>query len=526
MEIQQVQQVRKYVNIVFRRKMLIAFFTLVGAAAGLAFYLWQPKVYESSTLLSYQQQRVSPAKMSPDVQARISDIVSTLSQIITSRTSLERIIEDVNLYEEARRNLPMEDVIVMMRKNIDIMPSRKGDTFRIEFQGSQPDKVARVANTLAARFIEENLKFREERASDTFSYTRSELEMAKEVLDRKEAVMRDYKLKFFNEMPEQRANNVVRLNSLQEQYQNRQDSIQDLERTRVLVQDQITIRKQMVEENKKLRQAIAGTNSQERTAIESEEERLQRLQRTLESMLSRYTERHPEVRILKKQIADLEESVGVSLVANQDETDLVGTTGRFDRVLADLQIQLKDIKLNIEKLNREKEDLLALIGQYEEWVAKAPVRGAEWATLTREYGELKRHYDFLVSQNLQAQSALNLERKQKGSQFKIEDPARTPQQPISPDFRKIMAAALLIGSGLGIGLALGREILDSSFKDPAELEQSLNIDLICTVPYLPLKRERIKQIAITAVGTLFTMVCTVVLLVAFVYFYRAGRIVF
>ena len=116
MEIQQINQIRKYADVILRGKAWIGGFIIVGLVAGLAFYLTQPKIYQVSTLLSYQQQKVSPAKMSPDVQARIRDIVSTLSQIISSRTSLEQIITTVDLYREQRQKMPMEDVIELMRE--------------------------------------------------------------------------------------------------------------------------------------------------------------------------------------------------------------------------------------------------------------------------------------------------------------------------------------------------------------------------------------------------------------------------
>ena len=159
-------------------------------------------------------------------------------------------------------------------------------------------------------------------------------------------------------------------------------------------------------------------------------------------------------------------------------------------------------------------------------MAAAPVREAEWSSLTREYGELKRHYDFLVAQNLQARSALNLERKQKGSQFKIEDPARVPEKPVSPDFIKIFGVALLLGCGLGGGLALGLDLLDSSFRDPLELEKAFDIEVICTVPKLTLPKEVVKARVINIAGGVFFILCSSGIAVVFVYFWKKGQIVF
>ena len=96
----------------------------------------------------------------------------------------------------------------------------------------------KVTNTLASLFIEENLKYREERATETSKYTESELAMSKKVLDEKELLMRDYKLKYFNEMPEQRQGNLAQLQALIQQNQGIQNSIQELERTKVMAQEQ------------------------------------------------------------------------------------------------------------------------------------------------------------------------------------------------------------------------------------------------------------------------------------------------
>ena len=165
------------------------------------------------------------------------------------------------------------------------------------------------------------------------------------------------------------------------------------------------------------------------------------------------------------------------------------------------------------------------IRQYEKWVAATPTMEAEWSALTREYGELRRHYDFLVSQDLQARSALNLERKQKGSQFRIEDPAREPYKPVSPDFIKIMAIALVAGAGVGGALALGIELLDTSFRDPTDLENAFGVEVMCSVPYLPLRKEIIRKRLWGIVGGCFFFAFGSVVVAAVVYFWREGQII-
>jgi len=495
MDINQRQLVNKYLDLLFRRKVFIISLLLLSLPVGLGIYLRSPKVYQSTSLLSYQQQKINPNRLSPDVESKIGDIVNTLSQIVVSRTNLEKIIVDLDLYSGLRKVMPIEDVVGIFKRNIKIKPSSHGDTFTITFSGSRPDKVVRATNAIAAKFIEENLKYRQERALDTSSYTKQELEMAKKVMDEKENAMRDYKLKNFNEMPEHREANMAQLAALQVQYQGRQESIQDLERTLILIQDQINNRKMLV-------QHPTGPVTDDGEVDSAQ--RLANLRSTLESLLLKYTEKHPEIIRIRKLIAKLEAEVEGGTNGRNDKpaAPSSGVAQRpntrnlnqsYDQVLLQLEAQRKDIKLNIANLKNEKEQLSKRIEQYEKWVAAAPAREAEWSSLTREYDQLKKHYDSLVAQNLQAESMLNLEERQRGSQFKIEDPGRYPGKPVKPNFLKIIGMSVILGLGLGVGGVLGLDLFDASFRDPETIEQSLGIPLLITIPYIETQAELRKK---------------------------------
>ncbi len=523
MENQQRQQVKKYIDLLVQRWRLITACVLVALTIGLGIYLRMPKLYHCTALLSYEKQQINPGRMAPEREGqRLRETVSTLSELVMSRNNLEEFIKQFDLYPQARKKLPIEDVIELMRKNIRITPSSRGDTFSVTFQGPKQDKVLKVTNALAAKFIEENLKYREERATETSKYTKDELTMAKTVLDKKERAMRDFKLKHYNEMPEQRADNLARLTSLHTQYQGIQDSIQDLERTRVMAQEQISLRK-------RLGNALAGgrpsgTGNRLTGQLMGKYERLRHLKQYLSSLLGKYTDKHPEVRRTRQMIAKLE----ADLRANPDSgtaTNDKASGVPLDPEIQQLQFQVKGIDMNIKKLKNDQEKVLASIKQYEKWIEATPVREAQWNALTRDYNELRRNYDYLVSQNLQAASVEHLERKQKGSKFKIIDPARFPDKPFKPDFKKILLLALGVGGGLGIGLTLVLDFVDTSFKDVGEIESLLGIKVISAVPYIELAEEtKKKRFRILFSGILFFLY-TFFLVGIMVYLYFQGKII-
>ena len=525
--------IKKTIDLLLRKRAVIIGLVLLSMPIGLGVYLKTPKVYQSSTLLSYQQQKINPNKLSPDVMTQIRDIVSTITQIATSQTNLEKLIKNFGLYPEAVQYRPMEDVVEMMRRDISINPSRQGDTFRITYFGKDPAQVVKVANALAARFIEENLKYREERAAETSTYTNQELEMAKSVMDEKEAAMRDYKLKHFNEMSDQRVSNVSRLISLQEQYQKKQESILELERTKVLIQDQMSFRKKMINSEPTAAKSPENPIPAEGPSGGDRAEQIDKLRSHLSYLLGRYTENHPEVKRIKKMLAQVEaeELANPTVVVSPNQGSPVALSGApsktssLDRTNVELESQLKNISLSIASIEQEMAELRKTISQFEGWVAAAPVREAEWSSLTREYGELKKHYDLLVAQNLQAISNLNLERRQKGSQFKIEDPAQYSEKPVRPDFIKIMALAIAAGAGLGFGYAFVTSYFDQSFRQLGEIEDFLNVPVVCTIAYIETSQEILQKKRRFVIGLVVLLVASLLIAGLFYFTWSRGKII-
>ena len=80
--------------------------------------------------------------------------------------------------------------------------------------------------------------------------------------------------------------------------------------------------------------------------------------------------------------------------------------------------------------------------------------------------------------------AENLERKQQGEQFKVLDPARTPEKPVRPDRDRILLIGAAIGLMSGLGLAYFRETWNQKFHTEAEVEQFLGIPVIAVIPNL------------------------------------------
>jgi len=149
---------------------------------GVANYYGEPRIYRSSTSVLIIPQRVPERFVQPTVTADLSERLNMITQQILSRTRLERIIQEFNLYEEERKLLIMEDVIEQMRYHINVNVARpRGDdapvnSFSVSFDATEPRVAVRVTERLSSLFVQENLEDRELLADQTDQFLKGELE--------------------------------------------------------------------------------------------------------------------------------------------------------------------------------------------------------------------------------------------------------------------------------------------------------------------------------------------------------------
>lgn len=110
-------------------------------------------------------------------------------------------------------------------------------------------------------------------------------------------------------------------------------------------------------------------------------------------------------------------------------------------------------------------------------------------SLQRDYSNINDAYNSLLGRQLETQIAVNMEKKQKGEQFRILDPARLPQSPVSPNKKKLFVFVMAAGLGIGCGIIFLLEFFDSSFRSPEDMEKFLDVPVIATVPTILLPRD-------------------------------------
>ena len=83
-----------------------------------------------------------------------------------------------------------------------------------------------------------------------------------------------------------------------------------------------------------------------------------------------------------------------------------------------------------------------------------------------------------------------MERRQKGEQFRVLEPAYASPEPISPNRPLIIMLGLLFGIGAGAGLAVLLDAMDSSYHDPRALQGALRLPVLASIPAILLDPDR------------------------------------
>lgn len=526
-----------YLRLIVHRKWLVAGVFLVISLVTVLVAARLPDVYTSETVILVDPQKVPEGYVKSTVTGDVRNRLGTLSQQILSATRLQKIIDTLRLYPEDKKTLPREEIITRMRRDIsvkvlsDFGGSQDLQAFRITYSGREPRLVAQVTNELASLFIEENLKAREQQATGTTEFLENQLQETRKALESQEAKLRDFKLKHIGEMPEQQTAGLQILGQLQSQLQLESDALSRAEQQKSYIQSMVAQSSAPVvdlddgEQNGVQRKgkASSATLSSSRAklaqllAIYTENHPdVQRMRRVIKEeeaqgnpaeavMRALYTEKHPDVKRYRKQMEAKGENETATSAAESDAAQAViaapstQTSPAAARpappsyVNPVLQSQLKMIDAEIAKHQEEQQRLSKLVASNQAKLEAVPLREQEITSLVRDYEISKAHYSQLLEKQLSAETATQLEIRQKGERFSILDPAQPAERPSKPNRTLINVGGGLAGLLLGLLAALGTELIGTSITAPEQITAATTLPVLEIIPSIRTSADRLAR---------------------------------
>jgi len=336
-----------------RRTAILAIAVTIFAIGALAAFLWPP-TYRSSATILIKEQDIPPDLVRSTVTSYASRRIQAISQRVMARANLLEIINEYGLYETDRKRLTTEELVVEMRNNIGLdmidaavvdprsgRPTAATIAFQLSFSGEHPAQVQKVANELMSLYLKENLRERSQQASETVSFLSDEAERLDREIAKLEENLATFKKEHSNSLPGMSELNLKVMERSENEISDIDSRIQALEERKIYLESQLSQLKPY------------GDNVNLDPSA-----RLQALRTSYLGLIARYSEDHPDVIRLKREIEGLEQEVGA-----------VDTSGEQLARLDQLRAELATLR---KRYSNEHPDVVKLQQQIEALETAAP----------------------------------------------------------------------------------------------------------------------------------------------------------
>lgn len=327
------------------------------------------------------------------------------------------------------------------QRSMEVKPSRESNVITVSYKAPDPQFAAALANAFVQAYLEIGLELRVDPAKQYSAFFDTRAKESRETLERAQAKLSAY----------QKEKGIIAT-----------DERLDIENSRLNELSSQLVALQAVASESGSRQAQAqgaGADKMQEvlnnalvTGLKSD---LSRAEAKLQEMGSRLGDAHPQVEEAKANIAALRSKVEAE---TGRVTGGVGVTNTINR-------------------QREWEVRASLEAQRTKVLRLKAVRD-EGSVLSRDVESAQRAYEAVVVRFNQT----TLESQNTQSNVNLLTPASPPLEPSSPKLMLNSLVAVFLGTLLGVGIALGIEMIDRRVRSNDDVAAAMGLAVIGVLP--------------------------------------------
>jgi polysaccharide chain length determinant protein (PEP-CTERM system associated) len=448
----------EYLRIAWKRKWLIIL-PIIAVATAVSYVAYRlPDVYESTTLIVVKPSTLPNSVVPTITEDSLTRQLTSIAQVVSSRSSLEPLVQKYDLYKSERmRGEPMEVIINTMRKDIhvEINTSRNDITngFNLTYRYRNPQITQLVTSELASKYIDEQTKNTINSTTSAKTFIDQQVQQAKEELEAADQQRLVFMQQNLGNLPAEGQSLLGQLAGLREQQKAYIQEVGRLQDRRAAMASQLAALKKSSEQ---VREDIAENTTDPKTTPAWAQLTARRadLEAQMTRLLTELRPKHPDVLAKQAELDSvkdaMDEMIGDWKQRIKEKQDKL--KGRPDLQVADLESQIKLIDGEIKREQGLIDQLEQQTGAVMQRINNVP--GAEIALgrLDREYQTKKAGYDSLLEQQARIALGADAASQQQGEGIVVVDPANLPSKPVAP--RRFVLSAMGVGIGLMVGLLL------------------------------------------------------------------------
>jgi polysaccharide chain length determinant protein (PEP-CTERM system associated) len=501
-----------YLDIVRRHRAWIVAPAFLGLVVGVMIaFLW-PDTYTSTGQIRVVPPKVSARLVASNLSEEMSQRVNAIYQDIVSRDSLTNLVQTYNLFPDKRKRMPTEDVLEIMRKQINpsklvglntVVGGGRVFAFSVSFSYSDRRVAQRVCQELIARFLNETIKTRSSESNSATDFFDQEARNAKQELEEYDRKIADFKAANAGALPDEAQSLLFLVSSTDQNIQNLNMNINRVSQDKIQLESQLRFQKDLL-----LPPPAAGVVSAPGQPpapavrdqhLDDLEREISKTQDALTQLRQTYRESHPDVQRLNALLAaerkerdqyaaQLASAKPLAMPARPGPSQPAAGASNSTRELQasvsrlEAQIQAKDMEL--EELNRQLEAARARSKDLQSKVAASPLARSAYMALMRDRENAATRYQAMVLRQQDSKLSTDLDQRGQGETLEQLEAASLPTSPSAPKRELIIFIAAALGIAVGVSLAVGRELKDVSLKNLKDVRAYTRLTILGSIPLL------------------------------------------
>ncbi len=465
-----------YLSIAKRRARLIAV-TFAGVLAlGVAVAMLIPPVYRSAGTILIESQQIPNDLVQASVTTYAGERIEVIKRRVMTRENLLAIIRKYELFAPPSEKFTASQQVEQIRKAIavelvqaDVRPDGSGPAtiaFSIAFDHGKPATAKAVADDLVRLFVEENVRARTQRATETTEFLTQEAEKLQADVAEIEAKVAKYKQENSAALPE----NVTLMTAAMQRVE---ADLRQVDRDYAAAED--ALRALDADRSTAMLDVAASPSA------DPGRDELMRARAEVARMEAIYTDIHPDLRAARRKVAALEAALPRESTAP--------AASRRSAAMARIDARASSLRDRQKVLLAQREELRAKLSEMDVSLARAPQVERGLLALTRDYQSAQKKYEEIMEKKRTAQVAESLEGDQKAERFTVLEPPILPETPIKPNRQKLIALALMLALAAAGAAAALIEMLQGRVRGVRQIAAAWGQQPLVTVPVIPTSAE-------------------------------------
>jgi succinoglycan biosynthesis transport protein ExoP len=367
-------------------------------------------------------------------------------------------LTDLSVEEKAQR--VVENVSVERVDALTLKPLDQSAAFSIHYNNPNPKLAAEIDSKIVQLYLTYNRTSRAEQAAAAYDFLQTQAKDVEKQMAGMEQQLAAFKNKNGNSLPEMQTHNLASLDRAQH----------DVE----TVQQEIVVAE---EKEGQLQLQLNGLSPSMTNAVSDWRTQLAKLRSDLAAAEVKYTPSHPEIKRLRRAIADMAAQGSATLQPTSgqqpDNPDYLSVKSQLDAA----RNQLSTLRATEARARRD-------IASYEQSLATTPNVEREYTQLQRQYDDSRARYEDLQSRMKNAALARTMESEARGERFALLQAPKTPTRVYSPNRIGIVLLGLVLGSAIAFGCVAGVDAADPTIRGTADLQEIMETAALGAIPTL------------------------------------------